>query len=1238
MSGLDDFLAPTALDGSPGQAFASHKSRAAGVAKYFASTRLLDSVHGVADENTTIALIAHLHAAADDPGFAAGGEVSLTAAPAALHRLIRGSGLVGTDGASTKRDYDMALKGLMVIAYRYRALLSDEDFDYILDDLVPANIRGGHPPAIEIVEQSFLEVDTPETENHLLMIESSRYLINQLLYDRSGGDVAFDNNGNRLTGWLLGYLQTIAKHDFLEFSARPYARMSLHALYNLHEFARDQAIRTACEIVLDYTMVKFALSGSRGRRVSPFRRHQERINHQASDLNELYAEGGDQVAGFFMAYTGSIDAAGNPAPFPAAIVFQALISGTAAYRPPPAAYILALSPSSAPSLHRFFHGARPPLPASDDIPDAGLEIYYRSPSFLLTAGGSFLNSGYGRDALDLFSKQAWEETSRAQAVTLIPAHLDAQFCDLLRFEPYPDPVVDPAAEPIDPPGCYHTQSVNIGVGRGLMAGANLRPAERKTVVEQASSAAMAMASHPGRLVLAWTGWADNLVNIAKIQATDLGNVHQVVGVEGIEEKVTQDQDDAGGSPLFATDTSPALASHEGRLFLAWKGSGNKQLNLAFSDDNGATFKGRTTLPGASDHGPALASHAGRLVMAWTGLDNEKLNVAGVTLFGSTAGAFGIEGLDGLVVLEESSDAPPALASHEGRLFLAWKGSGNDNLNLQFSEDDVSFQGKRVLAELSSAAPALASHPAGLFMAWRGSGNENLNVATVGLFGNTAGGFGIEGVEGKVVLDDSSPDSPALAAHDGRLFLAWRGDEPNSADSPAVRIDSWWSAPHLNLRVSGDGTFQAGGPWLFADLSHAGFYTAAYRTPAARTGDLEFPPDNLGLLYAMEAQGMDFDQFKQLTLGRNPSLPASFEYGGTYEFHAPDGKQFSIWFNLTGEKYTTRVVEQEDPVSDLTTLPLVSGEYMSTPGGHDGRTEIRYPGCEQFPLVLDFTTAAAPQRADNKSTCPQPWIDRARALFTIASSFNQAGRTKDAQTALIDAAALWTGLIGIVSPLTIAPELNRVAGLLSAVGLTALAVDTQQQAVDLLRDFTPAAPDHLEYLILLAEAQQDLIVRLTDERRPAAAAALGPATVAAYRAYVAESGADADVWRLNNDLTPLQKQLLFVHLTDEALAAVGLLVDTFSAATVPAEHLEFDITFADARQNLVARLIDANRPEDAAVQATQAIAAYRQYAAEVGADHARAITELTDLANVLQNGGLTPESQSAKNAATAIGAS
>ena len=69
-------------------------------------------------------------------------------------------------------------------------------------------------------------------------------------------------------------------------------------------------------------------------------------------------------------------------------------------------------------------------------------------------------------------------------------------------------------------------------------------------------------------------------------------------------------------------------------------------------------------------------------------------MAKVTLFGNTAGGFGIEGLEDKVVLGETSEAAPALASHNGRLFLGWKGSGNDALNLAFSDDGVSFGGKR----------------------------------------------------------------------------------------------------------------------------------------------------------------------------------------------------------------------------------------------------------------------------------------------------------------------------------------------------------------------------------------------------------------------------------------------------------------------------------------------------------------------------------------------------------------
>jgi hypothetical protein len=976
----DDFLAPVALDGSPGQAFASHKARANGIAKYFAFTRPLTLASAKADENVTVALIAHFHAGADDPGFAVPGhEASRTLAPKVLRMLNRGDGQVGTH-----HDYDMALKGLMVIAYRYRHLISDDDVNFILNQLVPPGFSGGHSIATEVYQVAGGAFAVPESENHLLMIESSRYLVNQLLHDRTH-DSKFDNTANGLSGWLLRFMQTISQHDFLEFNARAYARLSLHALYNLHEFARDEPVRTAAQMLLDYAMVKFAVSSSRGRRVSPYRRLQPRISHQANVRNDLYAESGEQVAGFFLACTGLVDGAGKPAGFQGSLAFNGLIAGTAAYRPPPAAYILAMNDSNPAALHRFYHGNRPGLAVSFDAAEGGLEIYYSSPSFLLSAGGMFLNSGYGFDEISIpGSKVAWEQTARAQATTLIPRHADTRFADLIRFEPYPDSLADPySAHPgsteDDDADSIRAQAVNIGVHRGLAAGANLRPAEKKTIPEHSTSEWPTLAAHNGRMLVAWKGSGNDNVNVAKVETT---NVLKIDGVEGLEEVVTL---------AATTDKAPALASHDGRLFVAWRGSGNKQLNLAFSEDNGLTFKGTRTLAEASDEPPALASHAGSLFLAWTGLDNEKLNVARVVLFGNTAGGFGIEGLEGKVVLGDSSGGGPALASHDGRLFLAWLGSGNDNLNLAFSLDNgASFTGKMTFGEFSSHGPSLASHPAGLFLAWKGSGNDSLNVAHVVLFGNTAGGFGIEGLDRKVVLGELSPAPPALGSQGDMLFLTWKGEDKE----------------YLNLRISPDGGFRDAGPWIFSDLGPLGFYVAAYRAPVTRPQDPHV--DNLAFVYAMEAGGMDFATFRSLTLARNGALPTTLDYGGSCEFHSPDGKNFSIWFQLTGQKYQARIVDLNDPhpVRDLSTLPLVDGEFMKAPGGHDGVVKISHPGCPAAPVVLDFSTAAKPVRTDDRSGCPGPYIDRAQALFAIAQKLDDQGRAGDARAARADAVHLY----------------------------------------------------------------------------------------------------------------------------------------------------------------------------------------------------------------------------------------
>ncbi|MDG4787772.1 hypothetical protein O7626_17815 [Micromonospora sp. WMMD1102] len=971
------FLDPVALDGSPGQAFASHRARANGIARYVARTRKLSTVHGAvqADEDMTFALLAHLHAVADDPDFAVDGVASRTELPLALRRLTADDGKVGTN-----EDYDSALKGLIVVLYRYRHLLPDEIFDFVLDELVPDHMSGGHPREIELVNV-FPLIDVPESENHLLMIESTRYLVNQLLHDRTG-DARFDNEKNGLTGWLLGYLQTIARHDFHEFNARPYARYSLHALYNLHEFAREQKIRTAAQILLDYTMVKFAVSSVRGRRVSPHRRHQDRINHHANERDDLYAESGDQVAGFFLSYTGLLDAQDHPVRFPASLTLTALISSTAAYRPPPAAYILAMEHDHPEYLHRFHHGTRPRPRGSTDSVDAGVEIYFRSPSFLISAGGAFQNGGYGYDEYD-FGKNSWRGTSRAQATTLIPTRVDTRFHELVRFEPYPDPIVDPyvGGDP-ENPDAFRAEAVNIGVHRRIAAGANLRPAEKRTIAEHSTSTYPALASHAGRLWMAWKGSGNDQLNIGRVQYTTLFDIDGVEGVEGV---VT-----LGDS----TDRSPALASHGGRLFLAWRGSGNDHLNLACWNDGGNTLVGTTTLGDSSDHSPALVSHGGRLFLAWTGQGGEELNVARVVLVGNTAGGFGIDGIEDKVVLAETSSHGPALASHGGRLFLAWKGSGNDNLNLNFSDDDGrTFHGTRIFPETSQHAPTLASHGGRLRFGWAGR-DEQLNVARVVLVGNTAGGFAIDGLEGNVVLGEISTRSPALTTHDGRLFLGWKGEGDDN----------------LNLRVSMDGTFGPVGPWMFKQPTGLGLYLAVYRTPPARPDDLDVPPDNLALVYAMESDGMDFGTFQALTESRNTHLPARLDLDGTYDFHAPDGRDFTIWFSFVGQKYDARIVDRSDPLTNLGTLPLVSGEFLRAPGGHDGLVEIRHPGGEQAPVVLDFRDAATPALSDNRAAIPLPWIERGLSFFALVEKFEQEERRGDARLALADAVRLYDQML------------------------------------------------------------------------------------------------------------------------------------------------------------------------------------------------------------------------------------
>jgi hypothetical protein len=129
---------------------------------------------------------------------------------------------------------------------------------------------------------------------------------------------------------------------------------------------------------------------------------------------------------------------------------------------------------------------------------------------------------------------------------------------------------------------------------------------------------------------------------------------------------------------------------------------------------------------------------------------------------------------GKVTLTDTSPLSPALASLNNTLYIAWKGDGNDNLNVMGSHDGQTFAGKYTSPERSPCAPALCAHNGILFVAWKGDGNNNLNVARVEMAGPNIAGF-----SSKVTLGDTSSHGPALASFNGHLFLAWKGDGNNN---------------------------------------------------------------------------------------------------------------------------------------------------------------------------------------------------------------------------------------------------------------------------------------------------------------------------------------------------------------------------------------------------------------------------------------------------------------------------
>lgn len=256
-----------------------------------------------------------------------------------------------------------------------------------------------------------------ETENHLLMQNTSKYLKNKRMMEelRDAGnrdgfaEVVEDNEAVR--AWLLNRMQRIVEDDFVEYNSKPYARLSHMAILNLIDDAcrsgwrwerlvdvgcdeRDAAVVTAASAVYDLSAAKVALGSSQGRRLVTFRRlakenlaFRDGLDGAAPKRFLEFGSGADHLLGALQYWTGDTrhGPEGNASYDSVSQMLWYATSrrderdGLPAYRPHSLVLDLAL---------------RKPAIFEQSYNHDGHERYAGGPGWLLSAGGDA--AGYGQ--------------------------------------------------------------------------------------------------------------------------------------------------------------------------------------------------------------------------------------------------------------------------------------------------------------------------------------------------------------------------------------------------------------------------------------------------------------------------------------------------------------------------------------------------------------------------------------------------------------------------------------------------------------------------------------------------------------------------------------------------------------------------------------------------------------------------------------------------------------------------
>ncbi len=314
-----------------------------------------------------------------------------------------------------------------------------------------------------VVSPAGVHVDIPETENHVLMIGTARYLTNQLLYQRTQ-DVSFDNrrNGNpddsrpSCMQQLLDLLRNYLSNDFAEYNAKPYQEETRDALLNLCTFAYDVEVRQAAEMVLDYVSAHIAVSSNDLRRLVPFRRRNENefvtqlFGHSgAMGVPLLDASGADPITTQFVLLAGNTRAYRTYSAWSIRSGFAAeLVQGAlSSYRLPPSIHDIFVN-----DLHRrFFQRLHRRVMLDEPGQQRNCEnkeIYAGSPSYLISAGGKpatyvipgFLFWGFKPNNLGVAMPTTFIPTGNAAGKVVDPGN-PAEMIQISRFSDVPTDII-----------------------------------------------------------------------------------------------------------------------------------------------------------------------------------------------------------------------------------------------------------------------------------------------------------------------------------------------------------------------------------------------------------------------------------------------------------------------------------------------------------------------------------------------------------------------------------------------------------------------------------------------------------------------------------------------------------------------------------------------------------------------------------------------------------------------------